>query len=255
MMKLTVITINYNNKSGLQKTLSNFLALESGCDFEHVIIDGGSTDGSLELIKHHVESCDFACYISEPDDGIYNAMNKGLHLATGDYIAFLNSGDSFGTDLDVKFFCKLINRYHATDGIYGNVNFYGLDGTLERVWRSGKAKRWKFLYGWMPPHPMLMIKKELFKQYGGFDEAFKLASDYDLILRLFFRKKRTLVFVDETFVNMENGGISNGSIKNVLKANYEVLLAWRKYYSLLIPIWLIATKPISKLLQLKHTRR
>lgn len=249
-MNLSIVTINYNNVVGLEKTLKSIAKLDGDAKIEHVIIDGGSIDGSVEAIEAYASVRPRVTFKSEPDSGIYNAMNKGIAISQGTHIAFLNSGDTMSTCMSATKISHLLSEYPDADGIYGNVRFIDSSGHISRVWVSYQANRWSFLYGWMPPHPMLIIRKELFELYGVFDEHFKIAADYDLIIRFFFKHKRILKFSKINFVDMEAGGVSNSSWLQILKANVEVLQAWSKYYFPLVPIWVFICKPLSKLRQL-----
>jgi glycosyltransferase involved in cell wall biosynthesis len=246
-MKLSIVTINYNNADGLKKTLKSVEVLLSDLSIEHIIIDGGSVDGSLFEIENYSRVNPRVICKSEADSGIYNAMNKGIALARGEYVAFLNSGDCLSANMTSKGISEIFGEYSGADGIYGNVRFRKSMGRVSRIWVSAQARRWRFLYGWMPPHPMLLVRKELFESYGTFDEKFKIAADYDLIIRFFFKHRCSLEFANRTFVDMEDGGISNGSLRQVMKANTEVLASWSKYFFPFVPIWIFICKPLSKI--------
>ena len=251
-MIFSIITINFNNVAGLKRTLRSTHSQKSKC-FEHIVIDGGSDDGSVELlqtIKH-----DNFSYLSENDYGIYDALNKAIGRAKNRYILFVNSGDILYDDNVLTNFEKLIAEHPGIDAFYGTkhyANFSQLAGQrkITRVWKPSEHKRWKYLLGWMIPHQALMVKKNLFDKYGLFDTSFSIAGDYDWILRVFFVNKGSVLRCNNNVIIMEDGGVSNASMMNIMKSNLEVIISWKKYYKI-IPIWIIFLKPLSKLIQLK----
>ena len=195
-------------------------------------------------------------FITEPDDGIYNAMNKGAKISTGDYIQYLNAGDVYSTEKSVE---KLKLHMRSGEGIdvyYGDVNFRDRSGRINRCWRDGPYARSRFHLGWMPAHPSVMIHKSALMGNGSmpFDESFDIAGDYDLFLRTLFFNNKSAKYMNFNVVTMESGGVSNGSLKGVIKSNYEVLKAWHKY-SNYVPLWLFLLKPFQKLFQLKWGSR
>ena len=246
---ISIITINFNNGPGLLNTLES-LYRQCNAGFEHVIIDGGSQDQSVEIIKLFSSKYNNIKWLSEPDLGIYDAMNKGIKLASARYIAFLNSGDRI-TDISViSTIREKISENKFPDMIYGNVRFMNEENKIARIWRSGNFNRVKLYLGWMPPHPLTFIKRDLFIHHGYFDISYKIAADYALMLKVLLEKECEILYIDEFFVDMELGGISNSSVRNILYSNYEVLKCWRKQVNI-IPFWIFLLKPLNKLLQLK----
>ena len=249
---LSLITINFNNCAGLQRTIRSVQAQETNYIFEHILIDGASTDQSLVTLKEYVEVVDNAIFLSEKDSGIYNAMNKGLALASGSHIAFLNSGDILYDDSVLNDICKALQLDKSTDLLYGDVCFIDEQGSITRTWSAGNFKRSKLYYGWMPPHPMTTIRADILHNSIGFDEKFKIAADYDLMLTLLLQSKLLVKYLPKTLVKMELGGVSYGSLWGILKSNLEVLKSWMKNKSYLAPYWIFLTKPLSKIFQIKR---
>lgn len=244
---LTIVTINFNNAAGLAKTFESLYGRLSD-SVEIVVIDGYSSDGSRSVIEAHSVNLNFTRIVSEADSGIYDAMNKGLALASGDYVAFLNSGDVL-LDFDVTSFLTSV-RSSRLDGYYSNVFFLDNFGNVVRKWLVGPVSNFKIYLGWIPPHPMFAIKRDILIGLGGFDCSFKIAADYDLILRCFMISNLKAASLKNCTVGMENGGVSNGSLSGIVRSNIEVLASWRRLKGF-IPIWIFFTKPLYKLSQIK----
>jgi glycosyltransferase len=246
----SIVTINYNNASGLERTLRSLIGHD--LDFvELIIIDGFSYDGSRSIIDAFSTRLKLSVVVSEPDHGIYDAMNKGLHLASGEFVAFLNSGDElFNYDFSVL---KDVVCSTSFDGYYSNVTFIDQSNNIVRTWLAGKATKLRVLFGWMPPHPMFFIKRSILLRLGGFNLKFKIASDYDLLLRCFMSAEFKVHYLVPFAVGMEVGGISNGSLSGIIKSNYEVLMSWRDLKGF-VPFWIFLTKPLSKLTQVSFMR-
>lgn len=250
MKKLTIVTINYNNVEGLKKTLSSIVAQSAFNKIHHLIIDGGSNDGSQEVLNDYCSYNISAKVISEKDDGIYFAMNKGLTNCNTEYIAFLNSGDVLYAEDTIKELINIFNNSYVPDIIYSDLQIHKAEN-IYRDWRSGKFFKYKLYFGWMPPHPMCIINSKLLKILGKFDTKLKIAADYKLLLKAFLTKKLNIIYFPHFTVKMEGGGISNGSIRNIIRANIEVLIAWTTINRFIIPIWIPITKPLMKLKQIK----
>ena len=167
--------------------------------------------------------------ISEPDAGIYDAMNKGIQMATGDIIGILNSDDFYADD-------QVLERVVATfkqqqvDSIYADLQYIDPLETekVMRNWKAGPFDMEKFLYGWMPPHPTFFVKKACYQQYGLFDKSFSIAADYELMLRFLYKNRISTYYLPEVIVKMRTGGVSSANLKNRLNANREDRLAWEK---------------------------
>jgi glycosyltransferase involved in cell wall biosynthesis len=245
-MKVTIITVCFNSSSTIQETLKS-VTNQDYEDIEYIVIDGRSNDGTLEIIKGHqqlINKC-----ISEPDDGLYYAMNKGLELATGDVIGFMNSDDIFNHDSCVS---EIMNTFNTTDAdiVYGDIVYTDPKDTsrIVRYWKSGEFEIDSHQRCWMPPHPATYIKRSIFEKFGNFNTDFKIAADYELLLRFIFTHKIYPVYLSKIMVRMRTGGLSNASIRNIIISNIEVFKS-HKANLLDVSIWKILLKPLRKLRQ------
>jgi glycosyltransferase involved in cell wall biosynthesis len=246
---IAIVTINFNNLDGLINTLES-VNIQKDTYFEHIIVDGASTDGSVEYLRNFNSSENIKVkIITEPDNGIYDAMNKGIKASNAKYIMFLNSGDCFVSEAVVwqNNFAILENDF--PDVIFSNIIF-GKTEKPTRVWRPGEMKRYKLFLGWMPPHPSTIVNSQLFERYGYFNTDFKIAADYDFLLKILVLNRVKSVYLDMLSVAQEPGGISNRNIFQILRANAEVIKSWRLNYSW-TPFWIFLLKPLAKFLQLK----
>ncbi len=223
-MKISIITTSYNSASTIRDTLRS-IAAQDYPHVEHIIIDGGSTDETLNIVSEfpHV-----AKVVSEKDKGIYDAMNKGIQMATGDIIGILNS-DDFYTNSQVisKVITKMLANH--SDALYADLDYVDPVDTsvIVRTWKSGSFSMKKFHYGWMPPHPTFFVSRHIYENHGLFDLSFKTAADYEIMLRFLLKYKIPVSYIPETIVHMRAGGHSNVSILHRLKANIEDSRAWK----------------------------
>jgi glycosyltransferase involved in cell wall biosynthesis len=219
-MKVSIITASYNSERSIQKTIDS-VACQDYKDIEYIIIDGGSTDKTLSIIKKN--STVISAFISEKDTGIYNALNKGIKMATGDIIGFLNSDDVYaGKDIVSKIADSFLNN--NADIVYGNLIYQFGEHSYKktiRYWKSNAFVSNSLIYGWMPPHPTLYCKKSIYETYGCYNENYKISADYEFILRVFSKSNIKKIFLPEIMVKMEIGGISNRSLKNILHKTTE----------------------------------
>ena len=222
--------------------------------FEHIIVDGASTDNSLDIARHYQCAGENVIIKSEKDNGIYNAMNKGLALASGSHVAFLNSGDILAQNGVINDICAALKRNQSIEFLYGNLCFIDDYDLIKRVWTSGNFTKFKLFIGWMPPHPMTTICKKILIENKGFNERLKIAADYDLMLRILLLPNVVVEYLPVTFVHMETGGVSNGSLAGIIKSNIEVIKSWRNNRGHAVPYWLFFIKPIIKLTQLRRRK-
>ncbi len=225
-MKISLITVSYNCDSTLEDTFRS--VREQNCnDLEYIVIDGGSTDRTVDIIKENEDIITF--WSSTPDEGIYDAMNKGLKRATGDYVGFLHSDDMFYSGSTLKNILNAVSE-NRPDVFYGDleyVNAVSADKVIRR-WKSRIFHPELLKQGWMPPHPTLYIRKDVIEETGFFDTSYKIAADYDYILRLFSKKGLSTHYLSEVIVKMRVGGASNKSIPNIIKKSKEDIRALRK---------------------------
>lgn len=218
-MKISIITATYNSQDTIADAI-NSVASQTYKHIEHIIIDGKSTDNTLEIINEN--SGRISKIISEPDTGIYDALNKGIQNATGDVIAFLHADDIYADNTIIE---KAANLFHEkqTGSIYGDLLYVSKEDTnkIIRNWKAGEYSFSKLKKGWMPPHPTFFVKKEIYKQYGLFNTDFKIAADYDIILRFLGKHKISTAYLPVVMIKMRVGGESNKSIKNIIKKMKE----------------------------------
>lgn len=224
-MKISIITAVRNSRATLADTLDSALAQDHP-DKELIVVDGASTDGTLDVIRRYAGQ--LARVISEPDHGIYDALNKGLHLATGEVVGFLHADDRYADN-------RVLSRIAAAftdptvEAIYGDLVYVSQTdtGRVIRHWRAGEYQPARLHWGWMPPHPTLYLRRALYERHGGFDLRYRIAADYDLMLRLLSRIKGRVVYLPEVLVRMRLGGASNRSLRQILRKSWEDYQALR----------------------------
>lgn len=245
-MKISIITVSLNSVHTIRGTIQSVLN-QNYPNIEFIVVDGSSQDGTVEIIKSYKNIIDQ--YISEPDDGIYDAMNKGIRMATGDVIGILNSDDIYA-DYDILSKVAYTFYKQGVDSVYGDLCYVAEDNPfrITRYWKSGVYRKSKFLKGWMVPHPTFFVRREVYEKYGLFDPSFRFAGDYELILRLLYKNDISTYYIPQVMVVMRMGGVSNGSFSNRLKANAEDKLAW-KLNHLSRPFYTTWLKPALKIPQ------
>lgn len=223
-MKISVITICYNAVSTIETTICSVLE-QSYSDIEYIVIDGDSTDGTKQLIDKYKDK--ISLIISEKDNGLYDAMNKGIRLAKGEVIAFLHADDFYSDKLVIEKYIQTFQNGNY-DAVYSDLFYVDEKNTevVKRKWVSGVYKEGAFLNGWMPPHPTLFVKSGIYEKFGGFNLEFKTSADYELMLRFIHKHKIKLGYLKHFTVKMRMGGQSNASINNRVKANLEDRRAW-----------------------------
>ena len=223
-MKISIITITYNSAKTLRRALESVQS-QAYEDIEHVIVDGASTDGTKEMIEAYAKANKNVRWVSEKDDGIYNALNKGIALATGDVIGFLHSDDTFYSSDSIGYIAAAFNQTKA-DVVYGDLQ-YCKAGKVIRRWQSNVFNPRSLKYGWMPPHPTVYVRKEVYEQVGKYDEWFRIAADYDMLLRIFTAHYKTH-YIPQVLVCMETGGASNKDARARLSKTQEDFLILKK---------------------------
>ena len=216
----------FNGKENIENAIQSVLR-QSYKNIEYIIIDGGSTDGTLDIIGKHKDK--IAKFVSEKDKGIYDAMNKGLRLAEGKVIGILNSDDFYAYDQAIEDVILEIKNKKA-DACWGDIVYVDAKKTdkVLRYWKSSDYKEGKFERGWMPPHPSFFVRKEIYDKFGKFDVGFRIAADYELMLRFLKKDRIKTCYLPKILVKMRVGGESNKSVKNIIKANIECCKAWEK---------------------------
>ncbi len=244
-MKITVITPTFNSAATLRDTLASVRDQNYPC-LEHIIVDGGSTDETLDIVASfpHVTRV-----VSERDKGIYDAMNKGIRLATGDVVGILNSDDVY-TDNGVLTTIALAFANPGVMTVYADLQYvYPNDlEKVQRTWITGPFKKRNFYYGWMPPHPTFFVRKEVYEQAGDFNLNLRSAADYEFMLRILLKHGLSSFYIPQVLVKMRAGGMSNASLTNRLRANKEDRMAW-KMNGLRPYFFTLYLKPIRKIHQ------
>lgn len=245
-MKVSVITVSFNSVNTIENTI-NSVNSQKYTDLEYLVIDGASTDGTIEVLNEYSDSIDKL--IVENDSGIYDAMNKGIEMAEGEIIGILNSDDIYTDD---KVLGDIVDIFRSAkcDACYADLEYVDVNDTAKiiRRWRAGEYKEGEFYKGWMPPHPTVFIKKEVYAKYGKFNLSLGTAADYEILLRFFHVHNIKVEYIPRTIVKMRTGGASNATLLNRLKANKYDRKAWMvnglepKSYTMLF-------KPLRKLKQ------
>jgi len=241
---VSIITASFNSASTIRDTLQS-VAQQTYPNIEHIVVDGLSTDKTLEIVKQFPK----VFLVSEKDKGVYDAFNKGWKLAKGEIIAYLPTDDFYANSEVIEKMVEALEKKSAGVG-WADLDYVNRlnPEKIIRHWKSSEYKSGSFFRGWAPPHTTFFMRRELCEKLGGFDEQFKIAADYELMLRFLEVNKVVGVYLPETIVKMRVGGMSNKSIKNILRANWEVYLAFKK--NNLRGGWLVALlKPLSKLSQ------
>lgn len=245
-MKISIITVTYNSSQTLEETILSVIN-QTYKNIEFIIVDGKSTDSTLQIIDKYKNQ--IAKFISEKDNGIYDALNKGISLATGDIVGILHS-DDFYTDYTVLEKVAQTFSNENCDGLYADLYYVNKENTnkIIRRWKSGTCKENSFLFGWMPPHPTFFVRNEVYKKYGMFNLDFKTSADYELMLRFIARYKIKLSYLPAFIVKMRVGGQSNVTAKNRIVANLEDRKAW-EVNGLKPYFFTLYLKPLRKIVQ------
>jgi glycosyltransferase involved in cell wall biosynthesis len=246
-LKVSIITITYNSESTLIDTIDSVLN-QSYKDIEYIIVDGGSTDSTVSIVHSYKDK--IAKFVSEKDNGLYDALNKGIAMATGDVVGIIHSDDFYTSHHTIANVVDVFKSNHA-DAVYADLFYVDKADTnkIHRKWKSGHYKHGMFLDGWMPPHPTFFVKRTAYEKYGSFNLELVSAADYELMLRFIHKHKIKLAYLPEFIIKMRVGGKSNVSLKNRIRANSEDRKAWRingmkpYFYTLYL-------KPLRKIIQL-----
>lgn len=225
-LKISVITAVYN-RVGLIAQAVRSVQAQSWNSVEHVVIDGASTDGTLDVLQSCVN--EQTVWMSEPDTGIYDALNKGLARTTGDVVGLMHSDDFFS---DEHVLARVAAAFGdpSVDAVYGDLDYVAKDDTsrIIRRWRSSDYQPVKLARGWMPPHPTLYLRRRVIEQWGGYDTRYRIAADYDAILRYFGQGQITAAYIPHVLVKMRVGGESNRSLSRIWRKTSEDYTALRR---------------------------
>ncbi len=245
-MKVTIITVTLNAASTLEASINSVLS-QTYSNIEYIIIDGKSKDNTVDIIKKYQDK--ISCWVSETDRGMYDAINKGIGLATGDIVGLLNSDDLFYSNDVIQSIVETFTSEN-TDSVYGDLEYVDAEDTdkVFRIWKGKVYRRNRFLLGWMPAHPTFYVKRSIYLKYGGYENHFYSAADYELMCRYLYKLKISSAYLPKLIVKMRMGGQSNRSFKMRVRANRRDYLAMKKNnipFAFLVSI----LKPLSKLHQ------
>lgn len=251
-MKVTIITVTLNSERFLEDCIRSVISQDYP-DIEHIVVDGKSKDGTLDII--HKYSGHISKWISEKDRGMYDAINTGMEMATGDIIGTLNSDDMLASPDVISTIVKSF-RENNTDVVYGDLLYVHPDRTDQviRVWNGLPYKRNRFRYGWMPAHPTFYFKRDLLEKFGNYEIHYFSAADYEFMCRYLYRYRASATYLPKLIVRMRHGGMSNSNLRRRLRANRRDYLAMKKNG---IPFAFITSllKPVIKLHQYKRRRK
>lgn len=225
-MKISIITVCYQSGATLRQAIESVLS-QQDADIEYIVVDGGSTDGTVAMLEGYGAS--ISKWVSEPDKGIYDAMNKGLLMATGDLVGFLHADDLLAHPRIIAQMAQAADELKA-DVVYGDLVYVQKENPHQvvRYWQSCAFEPKLLKRGWMPPHPTVYVRRHLYDTMGLFDLRFRIAADYDLMLRLFRAPGLKTVYLPQVMVRMRVGGASNRSLKNIIRKSKEDYQALRK---------------------------
>lgn len=247
MMKITVITVCRNSEATIRETLES-VASQSYENIEHIVIDGGSVDKTTAIVrewkKHPVR------LITEPDSGMYDAMNKGITMATGDVIGILNSDDVYYKS-GILDNVSVVLRDSSADACYADLVYVDKKNPekIIRYWKSCPFEKGMFARGWMPPHPTFFARRSIYEKYGGFDLSYVWAADVELLARFLEKCEIKTVYIPEIFVTMRSGGASNKSLSNIIRQNIYIYRACKKNNIPVSPVVFFCAKITSRIRQ------
>jgi len=209
-LKISIITITFNSENSILQTLQS-VKNQSFNNYEYLLIDGGSKDATLNIAnkQNHISKL-----ISEPDKGIYDALNKGIKNSTGEIIGFLNSDDTFYDENSLQHIVDAFDK--NTDCVFGDIIYTDLKENIKRVWKGSAFKKGAFKKGWMPAHPTFYCRRSVYEKLGLYDDSFKIAGDFELMLRFLEKHNIKSKYIPKTLVNMKVGGASNNGLKSKL---------------------------------------
>ena len=244
-MRISIVLPVFNDVR-VGSALESILSQQHGHEVEIIVVDAGSTDGTLAVLEAYRDR--ITVLISEPDEGIYDGMNKGIRRATGEVVGVLNADDRYNDPLVLRDVADIFGRDADVDACYGDQVYLSKSGRIVRYWKAGDSRKARWRLGWMPPHPTFFVRRRVYERYGIFDLRYPIAADYELMLRLMLKHKIATRYLGRVVMNMEPGGNSTKNIKRIIKANLEVGRAcWDHglWDMLLVPV----LKPARKVFQ------
>ena len=227
-MRISLVTVARNASATIADTIKS-VGLQTGIEFEHLLIDGASTDDSIAIAKRNAAHS--LRVFSERDRGIYDAMNKGIRLASGEIIGLINADDVLAHAGVLSQVSTVLDQNPKAMGCYANLVYVdrAMPDKIVRYWRSNPFTMGLFARGWVPPHPTLYLRREVYEQLGGFDHTYRFAADFELMLRIFEVHRLPMVYVPDVWVRMRLGGATSAGWRNILAGNREIAAALRRH--------------------------
>ena len=246
-MKISIITVSFNSVNTIDDTFMSVFSQDYN-EIEYIVVDGGSNDGTLDIVEKYESK--IAHIISEPDKGIYDAMNKGISIASGDIIGILNSDDIYPKKDTIS---SVVSQFKKTkcQSIYGDLQYVNAKNINKvfRYWQANPYNKSNFKFGWMPPHPTFFVLKSVYDLFGTFNLNLSSSADYEIMFRFLYKHEISVQYLPKVLVKMRVGGQSNESIRHRLLANKEDVIAWR-INGYQMPFYTRILKPLLKLPQL-----
>lgn len=225
-LKISIVTVSYNSAATIRDTIESVLS-QGYKNVEYIIVDGASTDGTMAIVEEYRDR--ITLIVSEPDLGIYDAMNKGIALATGDVVGILNSDDFYESTDVLEAVCNSFLSAPDSQIVFGDIVFVNSDdlSRVTRFYGAAHFRSWKLRFGWMPPHPATFIRSEAYELVGPYSLKYKISADYEMFVRLLLVCKLKYTRLDKTLVRMRAGGVSTSGVKSSLRLNSEIVQACR----------------------------
>lgn len=254
-MTFSIITVTYNSEATLRDTISSVLKQQYP-DIEYIVVDGASTDGTIDIVKEFEPKFNGRLkWISERDSGLYHAMNKGIKMATGDIIGIINSDDFYYENDIIERIANVFSKDVAVEAVFGDVRFVkpeNLDKTV-RYYAAKNFRPWRFRFGFMPPHPSFFTYKHNFERLGYYKTDYKIAADYELLIRFLNKAKLNYQYIPSAVMKMRIGGVSTSSINSTIILNKEIVRAC-KANGIYTNLFLLTFKYVSKIWELIFTK-
>lgn len=243
-MKVSIITVCFNSAGTILDTIESVRG-QTHKDIEYIVVDGGSRDKTLSIVERY--STHVSRLVSEPDEGLYDAMNKGIGLATGEVIGMINSDDFYASRDAIEKVVRVLED-DTLDACFGDLCYVDQEQTskIVRYWRAGEYHRGAFAHGWCPPHPAFFVRKRVYERLGDFDLRYRFAADAELMIRFLEAGGISVAYIPEILVNMRLGGTTNSSLRNIVEQNREILAALRQHGLKSNPVGFFAGKALSR---------
>lgn len=246
-MKISIVTVSYNSAETIRDTIESVLS-QTNKNIEYIIIDGASKDRTMEIVNEYSDR--ISKIVSEPDRGIYDAMNKGIALATGDVVGILNSDDFYEADDVLECVESFFVEHPESQLAFGDVVFVNPDDlrNVVRFYGAHHFRPWKLRFGWMPPHPAAFVRSSAYKKVGLYSIKYRISADYEMFVRLLLVHRLNFSRIDRVLVRMRSGGVSTSGIRSSLRLNNEIVHACRRN-GVYTNIFMVLTKIPFKILE------